>query len=183
MYATPCGSLPPTITITTDPCGVEGRRGDVGFPGSSGLRPSDTRAMNNRPLPGSSPYRTSRTALGVVLLSLLSSPSSALPLSPPSAISQLSLLSPPQPCLSQPCLLSPPSLSPASLSPPSSALPPQLSLLSSPSSALSLPALPPQHSLLSPPSSALPPQFSLPQPSLSPPCCAPPGLCISATPV
>ena len=101
------------------PCGVEGRRGDVGFPGSSGLRPSDTRAMNNRPLPGSSPYRTSRTGLGVVLLSLLSPPS----LSPPSAISQLSLLSSPSSALPQPSL-SPPSLSPASLSPPSSALPP-----------------------------------------------------------
>ena len=58
IYATPCGSLLQRSPLRPTPGGVEGGRGDVGYPGSSGLCPSDTRAMKNRPLPGSSPDRT-----------------------------------------------------------------------------------------------------------------------------
>ena len=44
-------SLLLTITITSDPWRGRGIEG-YDFPGSSGLRPSDTRAMKNAPLPG-----------------------------------------------------------------------------------------------------------------------------------
>ena len=50
-------------SLRPTPGGVEGKRDPTAFPGSSGLRPSDTRAMKNRPLTGSSPHRTGRAVL------------------------------------------------------------------------------------------------------------------------
>ena len=58
IYTTPigCRSLGRS-SMKTDPWRGRGGRGPTDFPGSSGLRPSDTRAMKNAPLRGASPTR------------------------------------------------------------------------------------------------------------------------------
>ena len=164
---TPPGVAPsgdPLLRAT--PSGVEGSFLSP-LPGSSGLRPSDTRAMKDAPLRGA-PLTGNDAS---------SDKSDGSDVSDVSDESDGAGYRPPSPALSPQPSLSPLSVLP--LSPPSqtslSALSPQPSLspLSvlplSPPSQTSLSALSPQPSLLSPLSSALSPQPSL---------CSP-GLCVS----